>query len=193
LGWASEHFFQSRDTRASIAQAKRGADIAEASLVKLQRAFVYTKDFRINWHWYLDDENRFWWGVRPIYENSGGSQTVDLTTNLNFELRDDPLPPNFAFPLAEDSFNALISPKSTILGGQIAIDGADLLAIRNGTKHLYFWGLIRYNDVFENTGEHISTFCRYITHVVGDPLQRPTNQNPVRFFFAMHDVYNSAD
>jgi hypothetical protein len=193
LGLGVAAFFQSRDTRASVAEAKRAADIAEASLVKLQRAFIFPRDFLINWHWHFDDENKYWWGIRPIYENGGSSATADLTTNLNYELRDSPLPADFTFPLAESTFNALVGPKSTILGGQIAIEGADLLAIQKGTKHLYFWGILRYNDIFENTGEHITTFCRYITNVVGDPLQRPTEENPVRFFFAMHDIYNSAD
>ena len=193
LGLGVAAFFQSRDTKASVAEAKRAADIAESSLVRLQRAFVFPKDFSVNWHWYLDDENRLWWGIRPIYENGGSSATVDLTTNMNFALRNSPLPPNFAFPLAEHTYNALIGPKSTILGGQIAIDGTDLLALQDGTKHFYFWGLLRYNDIFDGTGEHVTTFCRYITNVVGNPSKRVSEQNPVRLFFAMHDVYNSAD
>src|SRR5208337_1124166 len=34
--------------------AKKSADIAEASLVKLERAFVYPKDFFVRWHCYID-------------------------------------------------------------------------------------------------------------------------------------------
>jgi hypothetical protein len=173
--------------------ANRAADIAEASLVKLERAFVFPKDFAVNWHWYLDDENRFWWSVRPIYENAGSSATVDMTHNLNFALLDNPIPQDFSFPLAEDTRNALIGPKATILGGQIMIDGADLLAIQNGTKHFYLWGIIRYNDIFEETNEHVATFCRYISNVSGDPLSKPSQENPVRFFFAMPDIYNASD
>jgi hypothetical protein len=176
-----------------IKLAGRSADIAQASLVKLERAFVFPKDFAVNWRWYLDNENKFWWSIRPIFENAGSSATVDMTTNLNFALLDNPIPPNFSFPLAADTHNALIGPKANILGGQLNIDGIDLAAIRDGTKHFYFWGLVRYNDVFDGTDEHITTFCRYITHVVGDPLRRPSQDNPVGFFFAIHDIYNSSD
>ena len=33
---------------------KKSADIAEASLVKLERAFVFPTDFHVRWHWHTD-------------------------------------------------------------------------------------------------------------------------------------------
>jgi hypothetical protein len=63
---------------------KKSADVAEASLVKLERAFVLPKEFFVRWHWHLISEPRtYFWRIRRIYENSGSTPTIDLVTNLN--------------------------------------------------------------------------------------------------------------
>ena len=43
-----------RNARLAAVAARHSADVAEASLVKLERAFVFPKDFSVSWHWYLD-------------------------------------------------------------------------------------------------------------------------------------------
>src|SRR5258706_2809649 len=174
--------------------ANRSADIAEASLVKLQRAFVFPREFFVKWHWHIDREPRAYFSrIRPIYENSGGTPTVDLVTNINCGLLDEPLPENFDFSVAPENFAALIGPKGQIMGGSLEIQASELIEIREGRKHFYIWGLLRYNDVFENSPEHVTTFCREVVGITGNPFDPTEPENPVNLFFAMTDRYNAAD
>jgi hypothetical protein len=174
--------------------ASKAANVTEAALLKLERAFVHPKDMFVRWHWYLDIEPKsYFWKIRPIYENAGSSSTVELITNINSALLDQPLPDDFPFPLAENRFTAFIGAKSTINGGVIEIKAADLIAIRNGSKHFYFWGLLRYNDIFDGSPEHVTTFCREIVDITGNPFNPSEEGNPVNLTFSMTDRYNSAD
>ena len=131
--------------------------------------------------------------IRQIFENSGSTPTADLCMNINSALRDDPLPDNFSFPLADESFTSIIGPKSTIWGGLSTLEASDFTAISNGVKYFYVWGLIRYNDIFEKSPEHITTFCRQLIEVTGNPMNPTDKENPISLFFSIHKRYNATD
>ena len=54
-------------------------------------------------------------------------------------------------------------------------------------------GVARYNDVFHGTSEHVTTFCRQVIQVTGNPLDPTEADNPVSLFFAIHGTHNAAD
>ena len=77
---------------------KKSADVAEASLVKLERAFVLPKEFFVRWHWHLNSEPVLFLenqtDLREFWEHT------DHRSGHQFKLGslDEPLPSDSLFP-----------------------------------------------------------------------------------------------
>jgi hypothetical protein len=70
----------------------------------------------------------------------------------------------------------------------------DLVAVSERRKHLYVWGIARYNDVLPKTQEHLTKFCVYASNLSGDPM-RPWHaaDNPFEIMFVTYHRHNCAD
>ena len=101
-------FVQAVFLRLAFKATKKSADIAEASLVTLERASVFMPDINTNWHPDTSRPGKFWWHFRPIWQNSGSTQTKDMITNVACDFRDTPLPQDFDCPPNAESYPAII-------------------------------------------------------------------------------------
>lgn len=177
------------------AQAARdSADTSKLSMVASQRAYVHYNGMR--WISYTDwNDGSIFWRLRPQWINSGNTPTRALHVYVKYELRDTPLPDNFEFSPDEPiNAPAMIAPHSVIESGHYNIEAEDLVAIREGAKFLYVWGLARYRDVFSSTPERITKFCIYAKNITADPMLIWNKEtNPVEILFPHFLRHNCAD
>ncbi|HWA91366.1 MAG TPA: hypothetical protein VG889_15125 [Rhizomicrobium sp.] len=129
------------------------------------------------------------WEFRPVWQNSGETQTKNMTTHVEHEFRDSPLPENFLFRDSTAAFaKMLIGPKSSANGGVTRVFTIqELTQIQNGERFLYLWGWVRYNDVFPGTREHITRYCVQVL-VIGDP-----KRSDCVFWFPFPNIGNCSD
>jgi hypothetical protein len=152
----------SADTAHDQLSVMRGQlDVAEKSVVTVQRAFVVFKELTYSkLPNYQATEPT---GIRFIvsWENSGTTPTKHLLTRLAWEVFTPDIPSNFDFPdrgpapLSHPS----IGPKSSINTASLDIPIDVFQAVKAGTYHLYIWGWAEYNDIFDNTDRHRTEFC----------------------------------
>lgn len=118
------------------------------------------------------------WGFRPTWQNSGATPTRNMTTHVEYELRDRLLPPNFPFTDSNTSVSRLlVGPQSNAVGGLArSFTVQEILDVQAGRQFLYLWGWIRYRDVFAGTRPHITRYCVQVT-VNGDPTNSSAHFN----------------
>lgn len=89
-----------------------------------------------------------------------GSLMKYAINHISFGVFSNPLPSNFTFidcwGEEESNGNTLIGPNNAIMGEFAQFSIEELVAAKDGSMHLYIWGWIDYNDVFENTLRHRS-------------------------------------
>jgi len=187
------------ETNKKLAEAaKNSADTSREALVKSQRAFVRSAGFPWLWRPDFDRPGKYFFDIGPIIENAGATPTVDMTTVVNFALRETPLPDGFDFPYAVEPESTLVGPRQTIGASRVHILDDDLVAVQNGKKFFYIWGTIKYRDVFDGTPLHTTDFCTQITRVLGNPLDpgdpaigpRATS---VEITFSIYKEHNKTD
>ena len=135
--------------------------------------------------------------VTPILENSGATPTVDMRLVVEYEVRTTPLPAGFDFSYSESMAPVVIGPHGHLSAATGVIPASDLVAVKNGSRHVYVWGTAGYADVFDPAGlVHEVRFCYRITNVLGDPANPRTAKNPagtdVEYTLFMHSEHNSA-
>jgi len=170
-------FFQSRDTKASVAQAKRAADIAEASLVKLQRAFVTFRGLRYLSH--IDSDEKVWWSLHFNWFNSGASPARRVRFFVSRYFEDLDLPDDFKFEVPIDRPTNFMGPNSTMQTGGLFVTADDLMAVRENKKFLYFWGRADYRDIFDGSTDHVTKFSMRVRDFRGDPAKVWDDENNV--------------
>jgi hypothetical protein len=168
---------QGRWNRISALAAKQSAEVANASLVQLQRAFVYFKDFTFDpLTISVGGTEELHWQCTPRLENGGTTSAKNLRIYGNWAIEDSEI--NFLTAdldgLGEQT-NALegqratMGPKST-LGTQPARLPAERLNEASPPsikKFIYAWGWADYDDIFPGTRRHRTEYCFQLT-CVGD-------------------------
>ena len=195
--------------------AKESADIAKLSMVSGDRAYVHFAGCR--WISHLKDKNavaekmdqplrcrwvsdrvdrkaQIFWRVRPIWINSGNTPTRKLHVYVHYELLDAPLDADYQFiPTRDEPWPAMIAPKGQIEGASRDFFGDDLVAVKEGRKHLYVWGIARYQDVFPDTVVRVTKFCVVATNLTGDPTKPWDEKFPFHIAFVIFNRHNCAD
>lgn len=164
--------------RESIAAAKDSGDVARASLVSTQRAYIRVANFPWIWRSDTDRLGKFFYDITPILENGGNTQTVEMKININSVLRDAVLPEDFDFPFVSMAAFTLVGAHQSIGASRTFILDDDLLAVQRKEKFFYIWGVATYRDVFPGTPERVTQFCTQIHRVMGDPLDPRDINNP---------------
>jgi hypothetical protein len=178
--------------------SNRQAQIIKDTLVVGNGAFVFVPDVAYFWNTAPDDPagDIFSYTFRPLWQNSGNTQTQNMITMVSYELRDDPLPLNFDFTATTTPPQpALVGPKSVIRGGSPRdFSVAEMEAIAAPKKFLYLWGWTRYQDVFPGTPPHLTRYCVQVA-AGGDLRSRPKpgkDPGPI-MQFAVYAPGNCAD
>lgn len=164
------------------------------ALVSVQRAFVFLgsatpvrivgRDHKVESYVF-----KFEWN------NSGVTPTKKMTGHVSFDLRRDKLPVDFAFPdIWHEGQTQVYEPLFIAPHGflsadsdQIPINGVQAMLAKQA--HIYFWGWVRYRDIFDKTPEHVSKFCVEWTGFAGtgDPFDLNQTISPVPVLSACTD------
>jgi hypothetical protein len=170
-------------------------EITKETLIADKRAFVFVDN--LDHGWILDRTTKLYdWRFRLRFKNSGGTPTKNLTSFLQCEIRDTPLPENYNFDQQQGRVGrGFIAPNFDVGGGEApppprVVSPQDILAVQAGKKFLYVWGWIKYFDVFPNTPEHSTHFCWQFT-ITGNPLTFDPNargQPPVAGTLAFNNI-----
>lgn len=163
-------FRQSRDMKESVSQSKRAADIAEASLTKLQRAFVTFQGMRYLSHTNLDD-GKVWWSTHFSWLNSGASPATKVRIFVSRYFEDSDMPADFKFEVPTDRSTNFMGPNSSLHTAGVSFTADDLIAVRENRKFLYFWGRVDYRDIFDGSPDHVTKFSMRAKDFRGDPAK----------------------
>jgi len=145
------------------------------ALITDKRAFMYADGILSVWE--SDSTTGFYnWRFRPRWRNAGETPTRDAIMYVQCEIRDQPLPARFDFPVDENAIGkAFVGPKADMFGGAVprggpatAVTPEDIWNVQEGRKLIYLWGWMKYYDSFPNTPQHISHFCWFLS-VSGNP------------------------
>jgi hypothetical protein len=178
----------------TVRESRRVGITAREAMIVSNRAYVNYGGCHWISHPALSD-GHIYWQIHPMWTNSGNTPTRRLSVRVHYELRDTPLPVDFGFVVPEvDGAPATIAPKASIGSLPYPINGSDLVAIRDGTKHLYVWGVARYWDVFQGTPRYVTKFCVEASDITGDPLKAWHDvENRVGIVFRTYVRHNCAD
>lgn len=183
---------QRRQMAEAISHSARAADIARTAMIAQNRAYVRYDGCRWFSHPDLTDGSIFW-SIHPKWFNSGDTPTRETYVYAHYDLRDDPLPDDYSFSEPQVTLSPIsIGANSGVTSGAWNLEGEDILAIREGKKHFYIWGIARYRDVFDDTPLRETRFCVYIRQVFGDPLKPYSNGNEVDLRFVNYHRHNDA-
>ena len=189
------------DTKLAAEAAKASADAARDSVNEAKfsnaardRAYVHFNGCRYISH-RSDELSPVFWRLRPRWINSGNTPPRNLRIYTHYELLEHPLPNDYEFtPEEHQPTSALLAPKAELEGGFRDIDGADLVAVKEGRKFLYVWGDARYRDVFPYTPERVTKFCAFARVVTGDPTAPwHSERNKMEIAFGVYERHNCAD
>jgi hypothetical protein len=170
------------------------ADTAKLTMVARDRAYVHYNGCR--WISHRRDQNDpVFWRISPAWFNGGNTPPRRLRVYAHYELLDTPLPQDYSFTPAEhQNTPAMLPPKGQLWSASRDVFGSDLLAVKEGKKHLYIWGTARYPDIFQDTPERITRFCVVATSVTGDPtVFWDEKTNKVDITFSTYHQHNCAD
>lgn len=189
-----------RDTAKSADAAKHSAlatsqsvAISKQSMIVGYRAYVAYNGAR--WFSHRQEaDNRLFWRILPMWINTGNSPTRDLKVVVKYALLDEPIDSRFDFTLEKPSTPARIAAHGVIVSAPFDVYGIDMAQVRDGTKHLYVWGVAWYRDVFPESPEHVTKFCVVATNLTGDPLASwHEKENPFDIKFMNYERHNCAD
>src|SRR5262245_49292634 len=162
---------QAQDMKASIAVAKKSAEIANQSLTALQRAFVVQKKI-------LTEQGTNSAGVPVLWiqielENSGATPTRHLIHQGNFGALRGPLPEAFDFPDVEgdEPTRFVIGPKGSGFSSRMEIPISVVGQARDRQVHIYIWGWAEYDDIFPDSKRHRTEYCSRLTPIVDTQQQ----------------------
>jgi hypothetical protein len=122
--------------------------LTEETLIAGRRAFVFATGLVPSFDRDIVTGS-YSWRFRPYLQNSGDAPTRHMKMYVDCEIRNSPLPPNFAF--TEDPKNVgngLIPPKAGLQSGQVPrgapLSAHDIADAQAGKKYIYIWGWIKY-------------------------------------------------
>lgn len=145
----------------SADHAKDANDFARDSLYRVQRALIIVNqnpEVKV----VMDPSGQQKLELDFFIENSGTTPTRKLKAHIN--LRDgSPLPENFDFPDAPDKYGRtndavpVIGPKDKF-PFVIEIRKERIESLQRGQTHMYVYGWVSYNDIFDGTPSHLTRF-----------------------------------
>ena len=183
-------------TGAAVASAKTADDTFKISKLAMEagdRAYVHHNGVRQTSHAEAGT-GRIFLRLRPSWVNTGNTPTRQMRNFVAYELLDAPLPDDYRFPTPDLSSLPItgIPPKGSVEAGFRDYLGEEMVAVREGTKHLYIWGVTVYRDVFPDTPLRVTKFClRATSGGMGDQLISEDSTGEINFVF--HSRHNCAD
>lgn len=148
----------------SADEAKNANDFSRDALVSVQRAFIIVNPVPVIQGTLTEVLVHF------NMENTGTTPTRRLKSHINYMVSSQALPKDFIFrdvPMKDRTGEELvpvIGPKSSSpLTATVSI--ADWRRLERQEVHIYFYGWVTYNDIFEKTPRHLTRFCFEVVSV----------------------------
>lgn len=158
------------ETKKTADAANRSAKIGEDSLLKLQRAFIVFGGWRYLSH--ESDDGNVWWSLHFNWINAGATPARRVRLHVGRYFEDTDLPAEYLFEVPDDLFENFVGPHAQITTTRWSLTAEDLIAVREGKKFLYFWGVATYHDVFDGTPERMTKFSIQVLGFRGDPSKK---------------------
>jgi hypothetical protein len=142
-------------------EAQRANDFARDALIRVQRAFVIVNPNKILMQASRDIGKEEMHFFLPM-ENSGTTPTRNLTGHINRAFGAE-MPKNFTYPDASepgsrDDLTPVIGPRDSYPLEAI-VSRQQYEMWQRHEAHLYIYGWVEYNDIFDKTPRHITRFC----------------------------------
>ena len=189
-GRQTESLAQATDRLA--AASARSAEVAENSLIKLQRAFLSIS--RIRYLSHLGDDGKVWWSIHVDWQNSGNSPAKKAQFFTTKYSDDKDIPTTFKFAVPSDRPELFIGPHAGMTTGDLGIAADELMAAQERRKFLYIWGRVDYRDIFDGTPDHVTKFLVQIKGFRGDVTKVwDEKTNFVEFIMDTVGRHNCAD
>jgi hypothetical protein len=186
---------QLRDMKASIAvagdaaeAAKKSAKIAEDALISTERAFVFLEDFDPNWSVQpRGSALQFgFFNIKPRWRNNGTTPTRNMAIAVNWTHREGDLPAHIPGTYAEEPVRMFLGPQATEWSEAIRIPGNIATDALYERTHIFIWGRVDYEDVFNGTAPHFTEWCYRLRFV------NPAGGN-IQTQFVAFGSYNRSD
>lgn len=185
--------------RLAFKEARRGADIARDAMIAGERAFVFA--LGVNPYFFSDaGTKQLHWRFRAMLKNSGDTPTRNTRMHSKCVVLDKPLALGFDFDYQTTEIGtALLGPNFETQGGiapnpsEPAISPQDIADVQAGTKFMYFWGWVRYSDVFPGTPRYLSRYCWQLMPIGDAFIAEPTQEQMVKFPTVLHREGNCID
>ena len=159
--------------------AMNSADIAREALTKLERAFVFVKEFSrddvrgpnkyssVTGIQMLGDLQGYRMCV--ILENSGRTPANRLIYNIATFQFTDGLEDGFNFSDSAESYKAVLGPGATLITKAFFLSLTTITQVEIGNYRYLLYGSIDYDDVFAGTERHRTEFCyELVVNKVGE-------------------------
>jgi hypothetical protein len=174
---------QSRDMRESIAESARAATAMEALSISAAKSFAVGSqrsaqqlraylNIIVGSAFYQDRDKGIKFAGRPDIINNGFTPAYRVTYQAAASVLPIPLPNDFGFELdaAPVTHSLTLGPRQAVNLTGFArdyIEDADVDSIMrmSGTRGLYCWGIVHYDDAFD--AHHVTRFCQLIRWIPG--------------------------
>jgi hypothetical protein len=178
--------FTGQGTRA----ASRQVHLSRHALISTDRAFLFPKGCVLQASTSVESKQIQHWLIYMQWENTGKTPPRYVRTQSVRTILPSRLPNDFDFSsfYVVADIQLLIPPGNIIQSDRFIITLEQMDDIIAGKQHLYFFGWIEYDDVFEGTPRHRTEFCHYMTG-----SGNPRNQETFSYRFSFHRKHNGAD
>jgi hypothetical protein len=188
LGVTAFIFLQSR--RAAAA-AEKANETTTKALTSVQRAFVFERSEQEVTVFGPPGNQLFQITFR--FENAGTTPTRNLKSHLNWRFQHEPMDQNFPFAdLGGRETPAVLGPKGYFGLSTDSLPTKILDEIVASRIHFYVWGWAKYNDVFENTPQHVTRFCSEMFPIAAS-MDKRTTLVDLKYRFNNCPYFNCAD
>jgi hypothetical protein len=198
---------QTVSIKISADAAKSAADVAEQTLVAVQRPFVRFDSFSVQ-TFVRDNPDVPYLQITANWENSGITPATDVVGSFRIEeLPNAPSGETFIKPEGALNSSIYIGPKGRLQQGiqkplSFFTGGGGLSDIRKYNieklpplrthQRIFVWGWIFYRDVFPNTKPHLTEFAQEITGIAS-AVNRSEPGASVKMTLAACDQHNCVD
>jgi hypothetical protein len=127
------------------------------AFITSNRAFVFLSKFDLIPVVAADHTSVVAWEINPVFENTGGTPTVNLMIKINSQLvATDPPTDEFPPDYEDEPINigTVIRPRATatVRGPTIPVEHIDMIAAKS--QKFFIWGWAEYKDIFKGTSCH---------------------------------------
>lgn len=155
---------------------------AEDTAKRQLRAYISVES---GMNWRQDQRRKTVFEFRPVVENNGQTPANKVRIISMIEVRAPIVPPDFDFDIP-DTFVGALGSVTTIGAGKTKIHSrilpakltrAELKEIAKGSKCFHVWGVVRYDDIFDQPHTTNFSFLIFVGRKRSQPIWHSTERH----------------